>query len=110
MGQARVVAGHQNLGAGLAHVAGLVGTHRDRDIGILQREGAAETAALARPWQLDKRQPLDRAQQAFRSVTDLEHSQRMAGRVIGHPVREVGADVDHAEASTRNSLNSCTRG
>ena len=32
-----------------------------------------------------------------RSVADAEHPQAVAGRVVGHPVREVGADVGHAE-------------
>ena len=41
--------------------------------------------------------PPDRPQQPQRGVADVHHPQRMAGRVVGHPVREVRADVGHPE-------------
>ena len=37
------------------------------------------------------------SQQPPGPVADAEHPQRVAGRVVGHPVREVRADVGHAE-------------
>ena len=51
--QARVVAGDQHLGAGVADVPGLVGAHRHRGVGVLDREGAAEAAALLGAGQVD---------------------------------------------------------
>ena len=95
--QAGVVAGDQHLGAGLADVPRLVGAHRHRGVGVLDREGAAEAAALLRGRQVGEPDPADRLQQPARPVADAEHPQRVAGRVVGHPVREVGADVGHAE-------------
>ena len=41
--------------------------------------------------------PRTAREQPRRAVADAEHPQRVAGRVIGHPVREVGAHVLHAE-------------
>ena len=41
--------------------------------------------------------PSHRAQQPQRAVADPQHPQRVAGRVVGDPVREVRADVGHAE-------------
>ena len=58
--QAGVVAGDQHLGAGLADVAGLVGAHRHRGVGVLHRERAAEAAALLGARQVDQAQPAHR--------------------------------------------------
>ncbi len=41
--------------------------------------------------------PAHRAQQAQRAVAHLQQAQPVAGRVVGHPVRVVGADVLDAE-------------
>ena len=41
--------------------------------------------------------PLNRAQQPQRPLADPQQPQRMAGRVVGHPVREVRPDVGHAQ-------------
>ena len=95
--QAAVVAGDQHLRAGLAHVAGLVGDHRHRGVGVLDREGAAEAAALLGPRQLDEVEAAHRLQQPCGPVADAQHPQRVAGRVVGHAVREVRADVGHPE-------------
>ena len=75
----------------------LVGEHRRRGVGVLHREGAAEAAALVGAGQLDQVDAAHRAQQPQRLVADAQHPQRVAGRVVGDPVREVGADVGHAE-------------
>ena len=95
--QAGVVARDQDLGAGLAHVPGLVGAHGDRGVGVLHREGAAEAAALLGGGQVDEAQAADLLEQPPWPVADAEHPQRVAGRVVGHRVREGGADVGHAE-------------
>ena len=95
--QAGVVAGDQHLGAGVADVPRLVGAHRDRGVGVLQGEGAAEAAALLGVGQVDQGRGRAPPRAAARPVADAEHPQRVAGRVVGHPVREVGADVGHAE-------------
>ena len=52
--QARRVAGRADLGAGGQHVADLVGQHRRRGVGVLQRERAAEPAAHVTLRQLDQ--------------------------------------------------------
>ena len=41
--------------------------------------------------------PAHRAQQPQRPVADVQQAQRVAGRVVGHAVREVRADVLDAE-------------
>ena len=79
------------------HVARLVGAHRHRGVGVLHRERAAEAAALLGARQVHQVEPAHRSQQPARPVADAEHPQRVAGRVVGHPVREVRADVGHAE-------------
>ena len=94
---------HEHLGAGVADVPRLVGAHRHRVVGVLHRERAAEAAALLGARQVDQSQAADVAQQPGRPVAHVEHPQRVAGRVVGHPVREVGADVLTPSTSTRNS-------
>ena len=51
------------LGAGAQHVAHLVGQHRGRDVGVLQRERAAEAAAGLGVGQLDQVETAHLAQQ-----------------------------------------------
>ena len=82
---------------GRQHVGHLVGEHRGRGVGVLDGEGAAEAAALVGAGQLDQLQPADGAQQLQRPVADPQQPQRVAGRVVGDPVRVVGADVGHPE-------------
>ena len=47
--------------------------------------------------ELDELEPLDRPEQAHRRVSDAGDPKRVAGRVIGDPPGEGGADVGHAE-------------
>ena len=47
--------------------------------------------------ELDEVDPAHRAQQPQRPVADPQQPQRVAGRVVGHAVRERGADVLDAE-------------
>jgi hypothetical protein len=91
--QAGGVAGGAQLGTGGQHVAHLVSQHGCRSVGVLERERAAESAALVGGGQLDQVQPAHVPQQPQGLVADTEHSQRVTGRVVGHPVREGGADV-----------------
>ena len=79
------------------HAAQLVGEHRHRGVGVLDRERAAEAAALLGLGQLDEVDPAHGPQQPPRPVADVQQPQRVAGRVQRDPVRERGADVDHAE-------------
>ena len=71
--------------------------HRRRRVGVLHRERPAEAAARLRVRQLDEVDALHLAQEAQRAVADLEQAQPVARRVVGHAVREVRADVLHAE-------------
>ena len=75
----------------------LVGQHRGRGVGVLDREGAAEPAARVGRRQLDQVEPAHRAQQPQRLVADAQQPQRVAGRVVGHPMRVRRADVLDAE-------------
>jgi hypothetical protein len=102
--QARVVGRGADLGAGVEHVAQLVGEHRHRRVGVLDRERPAEPAALLGLLDLDEVDALDRAQQPQRAVADLKQPQRMAGRVVGDAVRERGADIldlEHVDEELR---------
>ena len=56
--------------------ADLVAEHRDRGVGVLDREDTAEAAALARALELDEVDALDGAQQPERAVADLQQPQR----------------------------------
>ena len=95
--QAGVVGGAQHLGLGLLNGGNLVGAHRGGDVGVLYGERAAEAAAGLRRGQLGQLQPAHFAQQPQRRVAHPEHPQRMAGGVIGHPVREVRTHVGHPQ-------------
>ena len=96
--QARGVHGGAELGPGRDHVAALVGEHRQRGVGVLDGERAAEAAALLGLGQVDQLKAPHRAQQAERRVADLRDALRVAGGMAGHAVREGGADVLHAQA------------
>ena len=61
--QARRVGRGADLGARVQDVADLVGEHRHRRVGVLDRERPAEAAALARAVELDEVDPADVAQQ-----------------------------------------------
>ena len=71
----------------------LVGQHRARRVRVLDGEGAAEAAAFVASGtrRARGRGPLRRSRSGA-SPTRVD-PQRMAGRVVGDPVRERGADV-----------------
>ena len=71
----------------------LVREDRRRRVGVLDGERPAEAAALGRVGQVDELEPPHGAQEPVRRVADPQHPQRMAGRVVGDPVRKRGADV-----------------
>src|SRR5699024_6391081 len=95
--QAGVVGHAQHFRPGVDGVAGLVGAHRGGDVTVLEREGAAEPAALLGLVDLHQVQAAYRAQQAVGTVAQAEHPQPVAGGVVSDPVRIVGAHVGHAE-------------
>ena len=97
MHQAGTVPSRAHLGPGGQHVAHLVGQHSRRSIGVLQREGAAEPAAHLGIRQFHQVQATDLAQQPDRPVTDPQQPQRVAGGVIGDPVRVVSPHVLNTE-------------
>lgn len=95
--EAGVVGAAQDVGPGGDGVTDLVLPHRGRNIGVLQSEGAAEAAALLGAGQFAQLQPVDGFQQPPGPVAEAEEPQPVAGRVVGHGVREVGPDVGHPE-------------
>ena len=78
-------------------MAQLVGEHRHRGVGVLDREDTAEAAALARALELDEVDALDGAQQPAAAGRRLQQPQRVAGRVVRDAMRVDGADVLDAE-------------
>ena len=97
--QARVVGRRADLGARVEHVAQLVGEHRHRGVGVLDRERAAEAAALARALELDEVDALRRraaAAAAGRRLAAAAASGRSGGSVTR--CGNDGADVLDAEA------------
>ena len=99
MQEAGAVRGRADLGAGLLDVAHLVGEDGRGRLGVLDCERAAEAAALGGLGQLEELEAPDRAQEPVRRVADVEHAQRVAGRVVGDAVRERRADVLETEAA-----------
>ena len=97
MRQAGVVAGDDDLGAGLGDVCRLVSAHGDGHVGVLHGEGAAEAAALVRSGELDEVDALDGPEKLQRPVPHPQQPERVAGRVVGHAVREPRPDVRDAE-------------
>ena len=83
----------QHLGPRVEDAAHLVGKHRRRRVGVLDREGAAEAAALRRVGKLDELEPAHSAKEAVGRVADLKRAQRVTGGVVGHTVRKGSADV-----------------
>ena len=82
---------------GAEDVVDLVEAHRDRRVGVLDRECAAEPAARLGSRQVDQGQAVDRGEQPGRAVAHPEQAGRVAGRVEGDRVREARADVGDAE-------------
>ena len=81
--QAAEVAGQQHVGAGRRDLLRLALDDGVGDLGILDRERAAEAAAHLRIGQLDQLQALDRAQKPARLLADAELAQARAAVVIG---------------------------
>ena len=97
MHQAGAVPRRAHLGPGVQHAAHLVGQHGGGGVRVLDRERAAEAATGVGVRQLDQVDPGHVAQQPERPVSDPQQAQRMAGRMVGDPVRVVRADVLHPE-------------
>ena len=95
--QARIVACHDDLCARRDDVRHLVGEHRSRDLGILQRERPSEAAADVGIGQRHVVDAPDGGNEPRGGVAYACHPQGMARGVIRDPVREIGADVDHSE-------------
>ena len=95
--EAGVVAHDEDFGARGHDVGDLVREHGGGGLGVLHGEGAAETAADLGVGQVDEGQALDGAQEAVGAVADLGDTQRVAGRVVGDGVGEVGAHVLEAQ-------------
>src|SRR5262249_574082 len=95
--QARTVERGADVGARLLDARALVGEHRARRLGVLDREGAAEAAALVRPRKLGYLQPAYVPKQPQRCVADTGDTERVAGRVVRDTVRERRSDVLDAE-------------
>jgi hypothetical protein len=91
--QARRVDGAYDLGPGVEDVADLVRQHRRRHVGVLDREGAAEAAALERIAQLHEIEPAHGAQQALWLVAHAQSAQGVARRVVGDPVWVIRANI-----------------
>ena len=79
------------------HVVHLVGQHGRRGVGVLDREGPPKPPAGLGLGQLDQVDAADLTQEPQRPVPDPQHPQAVAGQVVGHPVRVVGADVGDPE-------------
>ena len=108
--QARVVGGRADLGARVEDPPQLVREHRHRRVGVLDREGAAEAAALLGLRRARRgRCPATASQQPPRPVADLQQPQRVARRVQRHAVRERRADVDRRRAGRRGTRSARTR-
>ena len=80
-------------------MAALVREHRARRLCVLDREGAAEAAALLGVGELDQLEPAHRPQQAKRRVADVRYAQRVACGVVRDAVRERRADVLDPESA-----------
>jgi hypothetical protein len=96
--QTRVVEGRAHLGTGVEDVSHLVPEDRGRGLGVLDGERPPEAAAFGAARKIDEVEPADGVEQPPRRVADAQDPQRMARRVVGHPMRVGGADVVQPEA------------
>ena len=110
--QARVVGRRADLGARVEDVPQLVGQHRRRRVGVLDREGPAEAAALlARPAARRGRCPRTARSSRSGASPTLQQPQRVAGRVVGDAVRERRRRRPRRRAGRRGTRDSSnTRG
>jgi L-rhamnose isomerase / sugar isomerase len=96
--QARVVEGRAHLGTRVEDASHLVAEDRRGGLGILDGERPAEAAAFAAARKIDEVEAADGVEQSPRRVADTQDPQRMARRVVGHPMRVGSADVVQPEA------------
>lgn len=68
--QTRVVQRRADLGARVENAPHLVGEDRLGRLGVLDREGPTEAAALGAPWKVDQIEPADRSEQPPRRISD----------------------------------------
>ena len=96
--QAGRVAGGADVGAGAQHVARSCRPASPTRCRRSSARRCRRTRSTRRACGSSTRSmPVDRAQQRQRLVADPQHPQRVAGRVVGDPVRVVGADVGDPE-------------
>src|SRR6478735_6218759 len=81
--EARRVARGHDLGPSREDRAHLVGEHRGRGVGVLDRERPAEAAARVRGGQLDEVDAADRPEQPEWHVADPEHVDEQLGELVG---------------------------
>ena len=96
--QATVVAGGNDLGVGAENSIEFFIEHRTGDVGVLDGEGAAETATLLDAGEWDEIDVGDRAKKRGGSIAELERTQSVATGVISNAMREDRAEVGDAEA------------
>ena len=109
--QAGVVRAAEHVRAGVQGVPDLVLAHRDRHVGVLHRERAAEPAAFLRALQLPQLQTPHGLEQPAGAFAQAQHPQAVAGGVVGHGVREVRphiGDTQHVHHELRQLIG--TRG
>ena len=96
--QAGIVGRRADLGAGVEDAAQLVAEHRHRGVGVLDRERAAEAAAfLARRGSSTRSIPRTARSSRSGASPTGSSAERVAGRVVGHAVRVIGADILDAQ-------------
>jgi hypothetical protein len=91
--EAGVVKGGHDFGARLHHTTLFLGKHSHGDPGVLDSERSAEATALFLLGKRQQSKTADGAKQPHRSITNVQHSQRMTGRMIGNGVGEHSAYV-----------------
>ncbi len=91
------VGSRHHFGTGIQHRAQLVTQHGDAGVGVLDRESSPEATALTSIGQLYQVDPLHRAQQLQRSVSQVQHPQAVAGRMVGDSMGIVGAHIGSAQ-------------
>ena len=96
--EAGVVEGGDDFGVGFEDAGFFFAKHGEGDVGVFDGEGAPEAAALFFAGEFAEVEAADLVEELDGSVADVEHTQGVAGRVIGDGVGEGGADVGGAEA------------
>ena len=91
--QAGVVEGGDDGGFGAKDFRVLFGQHCKGDIGIFDGEGAPKATALVLPGKVNEGEIADGAEEADGTVANVQHTQRVARRMVGDGVREDGTYV-----------------